>query len=108
MKALLLSSALIVAGMTQAFPLNQLPTDTENMTCAQVQAYMAQNGAAKLSTGGGIYASFRSEYCPAEVPAYVCTQDISECHIGTYCGWNFSAVNPQHYKQGTESCHAKG
>ncbi len=109
MKAFLLASVFVMAAVTQAYPTssNQPFPDTQKMTCAQVQDYVARNGSVTLTTGGA-FASFSSEYCPTSVPGYVCTKDVNDCHVGIYCDWNFTAVNPQHYKQGTESCQPKG
>jgi len=111
MRASLLASVFVIGAVPQTYALNQSVRDTQDMTCAQLQDYIARNGPSKLTTGGA-FASFRSGYCSGQVPGYVCTKDVGHCNVGVYCDWHtygdLAPVNPESYMQGVESCHARG
>ena len=99
--------AFLITGVAHTYPnaaVHAAPNSL-NMTCAQAKAYIARNGAAVLATGNAI-ASFSSEYCPSQAPAFVCTKDVRFCNVGVYCDYNYTPVNPPAYMQGTDLCQA--
>jgi hypothetical protein len=107
LKALLLPLAFTIGAVAQPYPnaVAQVYPNSLNMTCAQAKAYIARKGTAMLATGDAS-ASFSSEYCSSQVPAFVCTKDVRFCQVGVYCDYNFF-VNPPSYRQGTDLCQAK-
>jgi hypothetical protein len=100
MKIVLLFSALMSCVVAHAVP-NSL-----TMSCAEAKAYIARHGSVVLATGEA-YASFSTDYCPNQVPAYVCTSDVRFCNVGVYCDYNYTPLNPPAYMQGTDLCSAK-
>jgi hypothetical protein len=107
LKKVMRSLAFLTGGVVLTFPnaaVHAAPNSL-NMTCAQAKAYIAHNGSAVLATGNAS-ASFSSEYCSSQEPAFVCTKDVRFCNVGVYCDYNYF-INPPAYMQGTDLCRAK-